>query len=182
MGNQSTRRRIFAGISPSRWSTRCRSKILFRSTQPTSENFWQSTNNFWIRPRRVQCLQYQESKKTRCNKCWHCSHWKNSLGSQRDTSQKYSARAGPGGGGNWNDQVFSLWIQQTECKEHCGNGSVRPACDFGLQYEEIDEGVVVHAVSSGNELIRFTRPMRRMSRGDEKRDGTAGQKLTMFRK
>ena len=107
---------------------------------------------------------------------------KNSLGSQRDTSQKYSARAGPGGGGNWNDQVFSLWIQQTECKEHCGNGSVRPACDFGLQYEEIDEGVVVHAVSSGNKLIRFTRPMRRMSRGDEKRDGTAGQKLTMFRK
>ena len=104
------------------------------------------------------------------------------VGSPRDTSQKYSARAGPGGGWNWNDQVFSLWIQQTECKEHCGNGLVRPACDFGLQYEEINEGVVGTAVSSGNELIRFTRPMRRMSRGDEKRDGIAGQKLTMLRK
>jgi hypothetical protein len=53
---------------------------------------------------------------------------------------------------------------------------------FRRTYEEIDEGVVVHALSSGNELIRFTRPMRRMSRGDEKRDGTAGQKLTMLRK
>ncbi len=56
------------------------------------------------------------------------------------------------------------------------------ACDFGLQYEEINEGVVGTAVSSGNELIRFMRPMRRMSRGDEKRDGIAGQKRTMLRK
>jgi hypothetical protein len=79
-------------------------------------------------------------------------------------------RAGPSRKLYWNHQVFSIWIQQTECKEHSGNGSVRPAYDFGLQYEEIDERMGCRSGSRGDELISFTGQARNLWRSDEIRN------------
>jgi hypothetical protein len=67
-------------------------------------------------------------------------------------------------------RVVSIWMQQTECKEHSGNGSVRPACDFWLQYEEIDERMGCRSGSHGDELSSFTGQARNLWRSDEMRN------------
>lgn len=174
VGNQSNWRWIASGLSSHWRASRFRSKLLFASDQTPSKKFWRSTKNLWFRPRWLQCLKYQEGKKSLNKACWHSSNWQNSLGGERVNAQENSARAGPSRGWCRNDQVESIWLQQTQCKEHSGNGSVRPTGDFGLQYEETDQGVVRSADTSGDELEGFSPRATKTLRRDEKRYGMCG--------
>lgn len=174
VGYQSNWRRISPGLSSQRLPSRIRSKVLFGGNQVSPKKFWKSSQNLRIRPWWLQRVKHKEGEKTWSEERGHCSNWKNGMGSQRSNAQENSTRAGPSRGRYWNDQIQSLWLQQTKCKEHCGNGMVRPACDFRVQYEEINAGMVCSANSSGDKLIRFSQLATKVSQSDETRYGMCG--------
>ena len=144
-----------------------RAKVLAGVDQRSSRIFSRSSQGLWLRSERLQRSKCEESQKARSEKCGYSPYRQSRLGCERKYAQKNSPRAGPSRRMHRNDQVFSLWIQQTQCKKHFGNGSVRPTCDFGFQYEEIDERMGRFPAGSSNELLRFSRQATEESQTDE---------------
>ena len=132
VGNQSSRR-LCHGIFDRKRDQCLGPKVLHRRDQRAHCSFWPSSEDFWVRSRRLQQSQHQESEKARRKERGDRSDGQSRMGGVREIITSHQARAGPGRGINRKCKIKKIRLQQTQCEIHDGNGDVWPALMFGLQ-------------------------------------------------
>ena len=100
-------------------------------------NIWPRSKHVWFRSWGLQQGQYQKTQETEGKACWCSTNRNRGLGCVRDQGKTYKARAGPSGRVYWNHKERQIWIQQTGCKKHRGDGLLWPSCNFRFQHEQI---------------------------------------------
>ncbi len=139
MGDQSNRRWIREWFFNKWWQTRLRHSFLQTSCSRTRGSVRRNSRDLWVRSRRLLAGEHREAEKTRSKEYWSGSQRQSRVGSFRDETEIYSARAGPSRGRHWRGEVTKIWIQQTRCAQYHGHGELRPTLIFGLQFRKIDE-------------------------------------------
>ena len=136
MGDQPNEGRISSRIFDRWGKIYFRQEILHRSVKSFSQRDGTASQDFWFRSRRVLQGQRQKSSQNENKTRGHCSQGKRQMDHIQAHANQNQKRAGPGRRLYWDDQVPSLWIQQTRCQKYTGDDNLWSQSYFGIQFKK----------------------------------------------